>query len=275
MIARLVTVSSLALGLAIPAYAAGPGQTSAQTDMMAPAPVAVSPRPQLVFTLRGGVASAPEYFGSDEYAVAPDLGFRFNFLSLRSGRSFGNPDPWADSMGLTFGGTFRFIQERKTDDFSELAGLEDIDAAVELGVSMRYGTENFAAFGEVRRGFGGHEGWVGEVGADAILRPTDRLRLSVGPRLFFGDDAYSDTYFGITPAEASAALPAYDPEGGMVSAGVEFGARYQLNDVWGLEGAVTWEKFTDDAGDSPIVEQGSDEQWGVRFGVTRVFSIGG
>ena len=32
MIARLATVSSLALGLAVPAYAAGPGQTSAQTD---------------------------------------------------------------------------------------------------------------------------------------------------------------------------------------------------------------------------------------------------
>ncbi|WP_439123494.1 MipA/OmpV family protein [Marivita sp.] len=275
MITRLATVTSLALALAIPAYAAGPEQTETKSGVMSPAPVTVAPRPQLVFTLRGGVASAPEYFGSDEYSAGPDLGFSFNYLALRNGRSFGNPDPWADSMGLTFGGSFRFIQERKTDDFDELPGVEDIDATVELGASMRYGTEYFAAFGEVRRGFGGHEGWVGEVGADAILRPTDRLRLSLGPRLFFGNDTYNDTYFGITANEASVALPAYDPEGGMVSAGIEFGARYQINDVWGLEGAVTWEKFTDDAADSPIVEQGSDEQWGIRFGVTRVFSIGG
>lgn len=275
MILRLATVSSLALALAAPAYAAGPGQSGAQTKVMAPAPVTAAPSPQLVFTLRGGVASTPEYFGSDENTVSPDIGFRFNYLALRNGRNFGNPDPWADSMGLTFGGSFRFIQERKTDDFDELAGLNDVDAAIELGASLRYGTEHFAAFGEVRRGFGGHEGWVGEVGADAIVRPTDRLRLSLGPRLFFGDDTYSDTYFGITAAEASAALPAYDPDGGMVSAGIEFGAQYQINDVWGLEGAITWEKFTDDAADSPIVEQGSDEQWGIRFGVTRVFSIGG
>ena len=273
MLTRLAVVSSLALGFAAPTYAAGPSQSATQTDVMVPAPAPAKPR--LMFTLRGGVATTPEYFGSDENEVGPDIGFSFNYLSLRNGRTFGNSDPWADSMGLTFGGSFRFIQERKTQDFDELTGLDDVDAAIELGVSMRYGTEHFAAFGEVRRGFGGHEGWVGEVGADAILRPTDRLRLSMGPRLFFGDDAYSDTYFGITAPEASAALPAYDPDGGMVSAGVEFGARYQINDVWGLEGAVTWEKFTDDAADSPIVEQGSDEQWGVRFGVTRVFSIGG
>jgi outer membrane protein len=275
MFARLTTVSSLAVALAAPVYAAGPEQTPAQAVVMAPAPVAAPTRPQLVFTLRGGVATSPEYFGSDEYAVGPALGFRFNYLALRNGRSIGNPDPWADSMGLTFGGSFRFIQERKTDDFDELIGLEDIDATVELGASVRYGTEYFAAFGEVRRGFGGHEGWVGEIGADAILRPTDRLQLTLGPRVFFGDDTYTDTYFGITAAEASAALPAYNPDGGMVSAGVELGARYQINDLWGLEGAVTWEKFTNDAADSPIVQQGSDEQWGVRFGVTRVFSIGG
>ena len=275
MTARLATVTSLAFAIAVPAFAAGPDTSASQTDVIAPAVAAAPTRPQLVFTLRGGVAASPEYFGSDEYAVGPDLGFRFNYLSLRNGRSLGNPDPWADSMGLTFGGSFRFIQERDTDDFDELAGLDDIDAAVELGASVRYGTEYFAAFGEVRRGFGGHEGWVGEVGADAILRPTDRLQLTLGPRVFFGDDTYTDTYFGITADEASAAIPAYDPDGGMVSAGIEFGARYQINDLWGLEGAVTWEKYTDYAADSPIVEQGEDEQWGIRFGVTRVFSIGG
>ena len=273
MLLRLVTLCALSIGTAAPALAAGPTETAAQAPVIMPA--SEPTRRQFVFTLRGGVASKPEYFGSDEYTAGPDLGFRFNYLALRNGRSFGNPDPWTDSMGLTFGGSFRFIPERDSSDHDELEGLDDIDAAVELGVSMRYGTEYFAAFGEIRRGFGGHEGWVGEVGADAILRPTDRLRLSMGPRVFFGNDTYSDTYFGVAADEASADLSAYDPDGGMVSAGVELGARYQINDLWGLEGAITWEKFTDDAADSPIVEQGTDEQWGVRFGVTRVFSIGG
>ncbi|MFP7569795.1 MipA/OmpV family protein [Marivita sp. S2033] len=273
MIARTAIASSFALALAAPAIAAGPSDTIEQTAVMAP--TAAPATPKLVFTLRGGVSAMPEYFGSDDYKAGADLGFRLNHVSLGKSGSFGNPDAWAENPGLSFGGSLRFIQERDTSDFDELAGLDDVDATVELGVSMRYGTEYFAAFGNVRRGFGGHEGWVGEVGADAILRPTDRLRLSLGPRLFFGDDEYSDTYFGVTPAESSAALSAYDPDGGLVSAGVELGARYQINDVWGVEGAVTWETFQDDALDSPIVKQGSDEQWGARIGLTRVFSIGG
>lgn len=263
----------LSAAVATPVFAAGPTDTATPTAVIAPAPAPAGPK--FVFTLRGGVAAAPEYFGSDDYTAGPDLAFRFNFLDLGRGRSLGNIDPWADPLGFGIGGSFRYIAERDTSDFDELTGLDDVDAAVELGVSLRYGAENFAAFADVRRGFGGHEGWVGEIGADAILRPSDRLRLNMGPRLFFGDDAYSDTYFGVTPAEASAALSAYDPDGGLVSAGVELGARYKLSDSWGLEGAVTWEKFMDDAADSPIVEQGSDDQWGIRFGLTRVFSFGG
>ncbi|MCL3881281.1 MipA/OmpV family protein [Marivita sp. GX14005] len=273
MFARILFASLAAAGFGTAAIAADPSQAPEPVAIAAPAPAA--PAPWLVFTLRGGVLARPEYFGSDDYKAGADLGFRLNHLSLRNGLSFGNPDPWADSQGLSFGGSLRYIQERDTSDFDELAGLDDIDATVELGVSVRYGLENFAAFGTVRRGFGGHEGWVGEIGADVIARPSDRWRLSVGPRLLFGDDEYSDTYFGVTPSESSAALAAYDPDGGLVSAGVEFGARYQINDVWGVEGAVTWDAFQNDALDSPIVEQGSDEQWGARIGLTRVFSIGG
>lgn len=274
MIARLATATSLFVSLsALPVLAAGPVAAADDAAMIAPAPAPTSPK--LVFTLRGGVGAEPEYFGSDDTEIVPDFGFRFNYLALRNGREFGNPDPWAERTGLNFGGSFRVVKDRDTDDFDELAGLDDIDTAVELGLSARYGTENFATFAEVRRGFGGHEGWVGEAGADAIFYPVDRLRLSLGPRVFFGDEEYSNTYFGITADEASAALPQYELDGGLVSAGVEFGARYQINDVWGVEGAITWEKFQGDAADSPIVEQGSDEQWGARIGITRVFSIGG
>ncbi|WP_417723360.1 MipA/OmpV family protein [Salipiger sp.] len=228
---------------------------------------------QFSFTLRGGVSSAPEYFGSDDYKAGPDAGFRFNYLRLGNGREFGTPDPWDDPTGWGLHGSFRYIGERDSSDHSELRGLDDVDAALELGLGIGYSSEYFSGYADVRRGFGGHESWVGEIGADAILRPTPDLRLSLGPRLFYGSDGYTDTYFGITPAEASATLPAYDPDGGLVSAGIELGARYRINDAWGLEGAVTWQQFRNDAADSPIVENGSDDQWRVRLGVTRTFNL--
>ena len=272
---RLVVALAALLPLAAtPALAAGPDAPEAQPMMMAPAPEPAA-RPVLVFSLRGGLAGNPAYFGSDEMELGPDLGFKFHFLRLPGGREFGNPDPWEDSLGFDVHGSFGFIGERDPNDHDELAGLDKVDAAVELGLGIGYTARNFSAFADVRKGFGGHDGYVAEVGADAILRPNDRLTLTMGPRLLWGDDSYTDTYFGITPSEASAALPAYNPDGGLVSAGIEFGARYRLSDLWGIEGAVTYDAFTQDAKDSPIVRQGREDQWGIRVGLTRVFSIGG
>lgn len=170
-------------------------------------------------------------------------------------------------------GSFRYIGERDASDHSELRGLDDVDAALELGLGVGYTARNFEAYADIRRGLGGHEGIVGELGADVIARPSDRWKLSFGPRLLWGNDAYADTYFGISPAEASVSLPAYDPDAGLMSAGVELGARYQINDSWGVESAVTWENFTNDAEDSPIVQNGDSDQWRFRIGVTRVFNL--
>ncbi|MFZ5965487.1 MipA/OmpV family protein [Thalassococcus sp. BH17M4-6] len=257
---------------ATPALAAGPDPVEPQVAVAAPAP---APRPAFVFSLRGGVAANPAYFGSDETEIGPDLGFKFHFLRLPGGREFGNPDPWADTPGWDFHGALAVIGERDPNDHSELAGLDKVDTAVELGFGIGYTARNFEAFADVRRGFGGHEGYVLEAGADAVFRPSDRLKLTLGPRVLFGDDTYSDTYFGVSPAEASARLPAYDADGGLVSVGAELGMLYQINDVWGLEGAVTYDAFQNDAEDSPIVRHGSSDQWGIRFGLTRVFSLGG
>ena len=74
---------------------------------------------------------------------------------------------------------------------------------------------------------------------------------------------------------AASSFDAYDAEGGLVSTGAELGMRYRLSDAWGVEGAITYDVFRGDAEDSPIVQQGSEDQWGARLGVTRTFSFGG
>ncbi|ETW13422.1 MltA-interacting MipA [Roseivivax marinus] len=257
--------------------ALAPAAAFAQDDATATRSPVVSTQssPALVFTLRGGVATQPEYFGSDEYDVGPDLGFSLNSLSF-GGRSFGNPDPWAEARGFGIRGSFRYIGERDDDDYGELEGLDDIDAAYEVGLGAGYAGENYYVFADVRRGFGGHEAWVGEVGADAVFRPSERLRVTFGPRAFFGSDDYASTYFDVSAAEAAASsFNAYDADGGLISTGVELGMRYKLSENWGLSGAVTYDRFRGDAEDSPIVQQGSEDQWGARLGVTRTFSFGG
>lgn len=231
--------------------------------------------PAIGFTLRGGVAATPTYFGSDSTEAGPDLGFGLNYLRL-GGFTFGNPDPLYVPEGFGITGSFRYIEERSATDDPELAGLADVDAALELGGGLRYATRDYQVFGNLRYGVVGHEAWVGELGADVFLRPSENLTLRAGPRAFFGDSDYAATYFGVSAAEAAAPgtnfATAYSPSGGLLSAGIELGAGYRINDDWGIDAAIRYERLQNDAAASPITRD--DDQLSARIGLTRRFTLG-
>ncbi len=230
--------------------------------------------PAIGFTLRGGVESAPEYFGSADNEAGPALAGSLNYLRL-GGFTFGNPDPLYLPEGFGINGSFRYIGDRDDADNPELSGLDDVDASLELGGGLRYSTRAYQVFGNLRYGVIGHEAIVGELGADVLVRPTDRLTLRMGPRALFGDGDYASTYFGVTEAEnvASAGnFAAFDPEGGLMSTSVELGAGYRLTDNWGIDATVSYERLRDDAARSPIVQD--DDQVRASIGVTRRFSFG-
>ena len=262
-------IAAVALLLALPAA----GASAQGTPLGAGASDGPAPRPTggqaLSFTLRAGVSAQPEFPGSDEIIVGPDLGFSFGALEI--GRfGIGDPDPEMVQTGLGLRGSFNYVGERDSSDFEELRGLDDVDASIELGLGLAYRQDAYQVFGDLRYGVTGHEALVGEVGADVFFRPSDRLIVNAGPRVLFGSDDYARTYFGVSPEESSlSGLDAFDAEGGALSAGLEVGARYSLGGDWGVEGAVTYDRLLGDAQDSPITEAGSADQYGVRIGLTR------
>ena len=142
------------------------------------------------FSLRGGVGAAPEYLGSDDLEAVPDIGFSFGALRL-GGIDIGNGVRAVPDNGLSVIGAFRVIGSRDAEDSPELAGLDDIDTAVELGLGLKYQQTNWMAFGEVRKGVTGHSAVTGTLGADYILRPNDRWLITAGPRVSFGDDDFA------------------------------------------------------------------------------------
>lgn len=221
----------------------------------------------LQFELGAGVQSSPSYFGSDEVETGGTGSFGFERLVF-GGLSLGGGDP----NGIGFKGGFRYISERTADDDAELAGLADVDAALELGGGVTYTSlpdgrsSNWGnyAFAEVRYGVVGHESLVAELGADLIYKPTEQLEFRVGPRLFAGDDDYAATYF-------SDSRVGFEAGGGLLSRGVEISAAYDFNETWGVEATATYEKFIEDAADSPIVLD--EDQVSVSLVVTRAFSF--
>lgn len=242
----------------------------------AAAPAVADPRPGVVFTLGAGARLAPDYFGADSRSVGPTGRFGFQELRLPGGFGIGSPEAQPLDPGFGVGGSFRYIGSRNASEFPELTGLDDVSRALELGLEIRQVHEFWRVFAAARYGVIGHRAWAGEVGADAILRASDRLTLTAGPRAAFGSARFQRTYFGITPAEAAASgLAPHAPSSGLVSVGAEIGMRYALDRDWGIEGAITWDRLQGDAGRSPIAAQGSRDQLGARLLVTRRFSFGG
>ncbi|UWQ22766.1 MipA/OmpV family protein [Jannaschia sp. W003] len=261
---KTIAFAAALLALAAPAAAQDAARTGPSTQGTG--------GPALGFTLRGGVQSTPKYFGAESNEVGPDLGAELNYLNLGP-LSFGDPDPLYRPEGFGVTGSFRFVDERSASDDAALAGLDEVDSAIELGAGVRYAAPSYEVFGAVRYGVTGHETFVGELGADVFSRPTDRLTLRAGPRALFGTDDYADTYFGVTPAEsATSGLATYDPSGGLISAGVELGAGYRLSDSWGVDATVRYDVLTGDAGDSPVVLD--QDQVSASIGVTRRFTFG-
>lgn len=211
-----------------------------------------------------GVAVVPTYPGAKETSAQPWL------IWLKSRFSAG---PLREKRGFLVSPSFNLIGPRETDDDIALTGLAEIDYAIELGARLSYDFGPVNVYGTARRGFGGHEGVVGEVGADYRTDLSDKLTLWSGLEFGYGDAEFGNTYFGVTPAEAlSSGYQSYLPGGGFNSAAVKFQARYSLNDLTALFGEVEYGRIIGDAADAPIIQD--EYQPELRLGIVRKLSFG-
>ncbi|MCT8159797.1 MipA/OmpV family protein [Pseudoruegeria sp. SHC-113] len=252
----------------------GPEVTQSEPGFLDEGGLLDAENPDFVFTLRLGAQAQSAYFGSDDIEWGPDAGFRFDFIRFPNGFEYGSGRAVGFREGLGLRGSVRYIPMRNTSDHAELTGLEDVDWAWEAGFGVGWEQRNYRLFADARYGVIGHHAFVGELGADVILRPAEGWTLTAGPRVTLGSDRYTSTYFGVTAAESAASgLAAFDPSGGAVEAGVELSARYDFNERWGMEGILSYKKFVGDAADSPIVLQGTDDYLKFEVGLTRRVSL--
>jgi outer membrane protein len=220
----------------------------------------------IVLEMGGGILTRPKFESSDDYTLRPWPVVQLEYLHLPFG-TFGGSE-----RALKFSPSFRIISER--DDDGDLAGLGNVDTAYEVGGTVSYRVGMFRGLATLRRGFGGHHGWVGEGGVDAILDPTPKLEIAVGPRVHFASDDYLDTYLGVTPAQSAASgLPAFDPDGGVKGVGAEAEGKYRLSRRWAVVGKAGYERLIGDAADSPITDLGSKNQFTANIGLTYRFGL--
>ena len=227
----------------------------------------------LAFSLTGGARVAPDYFGSSNSSISPAFGFGFTGLRFGS-TQLGDPDgPTQFAPGAGLRGAFRYIPKREGDD--ELDGMTDVKAALELGLGLHYTADAWQVYTDLRYGVIGHKGITGEAGANLIYRAPGGLVLNAGPRAEFGNSKFTNSYFGVTGAEAApvSSFGAFNASGGIYSVGFEMGAYQPLNDNWGITGSLRYDRLRGDAARSPITLQGSRDQISAEIGLTRHFNL--
>lgn len=219
----------------------------------------------LIVSFGAGPQVLPDYPGSDRYSIQPLFGGHV--------RREGDPIPARapdDGFGISltgrssafeFGPMIQFQAKRDPEDVG--AALDEVDFTFEPGLfaNLKFG-DSARVRVEARRGFGGHEGWIGDIGFDLFARPGAETVVTVGPRLRLADQEYMQTYFGISPAEAArTGIAAFQPEGGIKAAGAMFSITHQLSRSFGVYAYAGYDRLLGDAADSPVVQRfGSEDQ---------------
>ncbi|MET0315127.1 MAG: MipA/OmpV family protein [Hansschlegelia sp.] len=232
-----------------------------------------------IVTLKATGAVAPKFEGSGKYGPtgfagvslrrpdepwkfgAPDDGFGFALINT----------PW-----LQVGPVGRLRAERDSSDDHKFRGMDDIDYAIEPGVFVEvYPLDILRVRGELRRGFWGHDGLVGNVSVD-LIKHVDRITLSAGPRMELGDHDFMDTYFGVSGKEAlrNGRVSPYKADGGVKSVGVAAAATYDWTEHWSTTLFGRYNRLTGDAADSPVAKTlGTKNAYTVGLGVGYSFGV--
>ena len=213
-----------------------------------------------------GVAYSPSYMGSDENDGDP-------WVILRNGQVRRSTSPTTSTTdGFSVLPSFNFVRSRDADDHDDLNGMDDISTAGEIGVKLGYTQGAANGYIDLRKGFGGHSGLVGEFGAKYRHEMNDRLTFTGRAEAQFANDDYVETYFGVSDSEAiTSGYDAYAPGGGIYAASIALEARYALTEKTAVIGEVKYLRLLGDAADSPIVKD--RDQPFVRLGIVRHFDI--
>ncbi len=258
--ARGRSSSLLALGIALAVPALGHAQQSDE-----PVRWRVGLGPQFV----------PSSPGSSDISLRPfvdvsrargDAPFEFEAPDESTGFPL-----WSDG-GFAIGPAIGFEGQRDADDVG--IAVPKVGFTVEIGGFAQYQLlPNVRLRGEVRKGLGGHRGWIGNVGADYVARDADRWLLAVGPRLTFADRRYQRAYFGVAPDTADVTgLQAFAPGGGLQAIGASIGVLRQITPRWGISSYAKYDRLVGDTGRSPLVQGfGSSNQFSGGIALTYSF----
>jgi outer membrane scaffolding protein for murein synthesis (MipA/OmpV family) len=218
-------------------------------------------------TIGGGGRYTPEYEGGRHmnFELRPYFDVTWYDVNGRQ-RTFLNVD---DGLGIYLLSTERFRLAplitwrfgRQESDSSELRGLGNVDAGVQVGGLFEYQPHDCCiTFLKVRRDVNDQSGSFVDIGAD-LTAPIVARHWFVNFRLTttWADGEGLRPLFGITPAQsARSGLDVYNPSSGMRNVTAEPTLIYDFDGRWAIAARLTYERLLDGAADSPLIRTRGD-----------------
>jgi MipA family protein len=219
----------------------------------------------------------PGFPGNDSLRLTPML----NLSRARGDAPFrfgapgdGNAIALLRRGAAEFGPVMRLEGRRRADDL--LVGLPAVARTVELGgYAQTWTSDRLRWRGDVRKGLGGHGGWISQLGLDYVRRDGDDWLVSLGPRVTLADARYQRAWFGVSPeAAARTGLATYSPGAGVQSLGATSRVIYALTPRWGVQAQAMYQRLVDDAARSPVIRRvDSRDQLSAGIALSYTFSI--
>ncbi|MFC3058462.1 MipA/OmpV family protein [Paenirhodobacter populi] len=223
-------------------------QAEAQSQARTQAQAQVTSTDRMIFGL--GAASAPEYQGSDERKTRAipliDIARGPFFMNLRNGIG-AYPFEYGD---FRFGASIVYIP-----GFDLPYALGEVSGSAGARLFTDWERDGFnATFGMTKAVSGDLEGMLVDASLSYRYNVTSKLTLIPVIGTTWSDGDYNQSYFGVTPAQASAAgISAFSPGGGFKDVSIGLSANYRVTDRVNLTASATMSKLLGDAKDSPIV----------------------
>jgi outer membrane scaffolding protein for murein synthesis (MipA/OmpV family) len=204
-----------------------------------------------------GAEELPLYPGSARYRFQPaptfDIRYRdIAFASLGEGIGVNLSIGHAHRIGAAI--TYDLGRREHLDE-QRLHGLGNINPSPELKLFAEYVIFPLVLRADVRRSFGGYNGWVGDLSAYAPVIGNERFFLMIGPSVTFADGHHQQSYYGITAAQsARSGYAPYSAIGGLSHVSFGANATWFIAHHWLLEGIGAAQRSLGSSDDSPLIE---------------------
>ena len=227
------------------------------------------------------VATAPEYEGGKKRVASalPDfnLSYRtqdfgtFGIGSKSRGASWTIIDKEEYSFGIALGGAAGREDKKDGTAFrpgsARLRGMGEIKASAEFGV-FGHILAGVPISLQIMKGTGdgkpdsnnfsikGPGGTRAELGVEIPWKLDEQFTLSFSHSVSWADKKYTQTYFGVTNAQAARTnFKEYTAKGGIKSLNFGVGLNYQIDKHWSANAGVSYSQLQGSAAKSPITEK--------------------